>query len=130
MTIWNWPTSTISRIIDGDTIVAVLAKQWTATVDIGFNGSSTVAGSVTFLQHLRLNRINAAPKSTPAGQAAMQRTIALTQGALNISTVGAYKYGDSWMCEVVNADGLNVSDQLVVESLAVYWNGQGPRPGG
>ena len=130
MTTWLWPGSTIDRVIDGDTIVANVTKSWTHTEDIGFHGTATTTGASTYVQRLRLNRINASPKSTDAGRKAMARVIALTAGELFISTVGPYVYRDEWMAEVVNADGVNVSDQLVLEGLAVYWNGLGPRPGG
>lgn len=130
MTTWNWPGSTIARVLDGDTFTALLPGVSTVTIDIGFHGSETLTSSRTFLQRLRLNRINAAPVKSVAGAACTARATELMQGALNISTVGAYKYGDEWMAEVVNADGVNVSDQLITEGLAVYWNGQGPRPGG
>lgn len=129
-TIWRWPDSTIVRVVDGDSVIAQVSKHWASEVDIGFHGSSAVEGTVTFQQRLRLNRINAAPKGTPNGDAARNRTIELTQGVLDITTIKAYKYGDSWMAEIVTADGVNISDQLVTEGLAVYWDGNGARPGG
>lgn len=116
-TTWNWPESTCIRVIDGDTFVAQVSK------DAGFHAI------VTFQQRLRLNRINAPKKSTDAGKACLARVLELLQGTLNIDTVGAYKYGDEWMAEVTTANGLNVSDKLVKEGLAVYWNGTGSRPG-
>lgn len=118
MTDWDWPGSTVTRVIDGDSIVCQVTR------DLGFNGTAT------FLQKMRLGRINTPPIKTPQGQAAYQRTVALCAGLLHVTTTGPYKFRDEWMAELVTADGTNVSDQLVTEGLAVYWNGLGPRPGG
>jgi endonuclease YncB( thermonuclease family) len=116
-TAWDWPNSSVVRVIDGDSLVAVVTR------DLGFNGKAT------FSQHLRLNRINAAPISTDHGKAARDAVVAWTSGYVHITTVGPYKYGDEWMAEIVLADGRNLSDALVAGGLAVYWDGSGPRPG-
>lgn len=125
ITQWPWPASTVTRVVDGDSIIARLTK------DIGFHGH------VTFEQKLRLNRINTPPASTDGGKAATAYVNVATTFAVNgvplivdITTVKAYKYGDEWMAEVVLPDGSNLSDALVAAGLAVYWDGQGPRPGG
>jgi len=34
------------------------------------------------------------------------------------------------MAEITLPSGENLSDLLVSKGYAVYWNGQGPRPGG
>ena len=117
---WLWPNSTVTRIIDGDSFTARVTR------DLGFHGTAT------FDVKLRLNRINAPPKNTVPGLAAAGRfneLVPITQPVL-IETVKAYKYGDEWMAEVTLADGRNVSDVLVAESFASYWDGTGPRPGG
>jgi endonuclease YncB( thermonuclease family) len=49
---WDWPDSTVVRVIDGDSLVAEVHR------DLGFNGTAT------FRQKLRLNRINAKPAKT------------------------------------------------------------------
>jgi endonuclease YncB( thermonuclease family) len=120
---WHWPNSVVSRVIDGDSIDATLTR------DIGFEGS------VDFPVRLRLNRINAAPVKTAKGKLAKARVLALTAGAMTyIVTVKGYKYGaprdktGEWMAEVLLPDGNNLSDVLVAEGLACYWDGQGPRP--
>lgn len=118
MTTWEWPGSSIVRVIDGDSFVAVVSR------DLGFNGTAT------FQQKLRLNRINCPPVATARGKAARDAVVGLVSGSLMIRTVGPYKYGDEWMAEVYLADGRNLSDVLVSEDLAVYWDGTGPRPGG
>lgn len=116
---WSWPGSTVTRVIDGDTIVAMLTR------DIGFNGV------VTFEQRLRLARINAAPANTVAGKAATAYVATWATGVvLAITTTKSYKYGDQWMAEVVLASGINLADGLVAAGLATYWDGTGPRPGG
>lgn len=122
---WAWPNSFVVRVVDGDTLDAVVTR------DIGFEGK------VTFPVRLRLNRINTAPVRTDRGLRAKARLLALTAGApVHITTGKGYKYGapegktGEWMAEIALADGANVSDLLVTEGLAVYWNGQGPRPDG
>ena len=115
---WTWPQSTIVRVIDGDSLVAQLTR------DIGFHGS------VTFLQRLRLNRINTPPLSSALGKQAADYVASFAAGLFTITTVKPYKYGDEWMAEVVNVDGVNLSDALVAAGLAVAWDGNGPRPGG
>ncbi len=120
---WRWPQSRITRIIDGDSVDTQLTR------DIGFGGT------VTFPVRLRLARINAAKASSPAGLAATALVIASTSGVLlDITTVKPYKYGGpadytgEYMAEIVLPDGRNLSDLLVTEGVAVYWDGQGPRP--
>lgn len=117
---WVWPNSTVVRVIDGDSIVCRLIR------DIGFNGE------LTFVQKLRLNRINATPITTPQGKAAATylTNLVLPPLLLNIVTTKAYKYGNEWMAEITLPDGTNVSDLMVSSGNALYWNGEGPRPGG
>jgi endonuclease YncB( thermonuclease family) len=116
---WAWPASKVVRIIDGDSFTAEVHR------DLGFHGTAT------FLQKMRLNRINASPVKTDAGTRATAAVSALmlNQPVL-IETTGAYKFGDEWMAEVTLLDGRNVSDALVAAGVAVYWDGNGPRPGG
>lgn len=119
MAVWSWPNATITRVVDGDSVVARLTR------DIGFHGVTI------FEQRLRLNRINTPPASTDQGKAATAFVIAWLAGqVLNIDTVGPYKYRDEWMAEVTGTTGGNLSDALVTQGLAVYWDGTGPRPGG
>ncbi len=119
MTVWAWPDSTVVRVIDGDSLVALVHR------DLGFNGTAS------FTQHLRLNRINTPPIRTTDGALARSalKDMVLTSPML-IETVGAYKYGDEWMAEITLPDGRNVSDALVTDGHAVYWDGKGSRPGG
>lgn len=121
---WPWPNTVITRILDGDTVEADLVNP-----HVGFGVSAT------FPVRLRLNRINAQSTSTPNGKRAKARVLELTAGArLHIVTGKGYKYGapegkaGEWMAEVQLPDGRNLSDLLVAERLATYWNGQGPRP--
>jgi len=117
---WPWPGSTITRVIDGDSFVATVSR------DLGFHGTAT------FSQKMRLGRINCPPKGTDVGDAATAFVVAHTTPSVvvNIETTGAYMYRDEWMAEVTLPDGSNLSDALVAAGLALYWNGQGPRPGG
>jgi len=89
VTAWQWPDSTILRVVDGDTFVAQVHR------DLGFHGTAT------FEVKLRLNRINTPPAHTPDGKkAADGLTVLLGGGSVGIETVGPYKYGDEWMAEV------------------------------
>jgi endonuclease YncB( thermonuclease family) len=121
---WSWPDSTVTRVIDGDSLVARLTR------DLGFHGTAT------FEVKLRLNRVNAPPVNTDAGRSAraLLEQLVLTSGTvpnlLLIETVKAYKYGDEWMAEITTGLSENVSDELVQQGVAVYWDGTGPRPGG
>ena len=116
--IWIWPSSTITRVIDGDSFIARLYK------DVGFNGS------VAFEQRLRLNRVNTCPAKTPEGAAATAYVQGIAGYPVQITTLKAYKYGNEWMAEVTTAEGVNLSDALVDAGHAVYWDGTGARPGG
>lgn len=116
---WDWPDSTVVRVIDGDSLVAEVHR------DLGFNGTAT------FRQKLRLNRINAKPGKTPEGKTATAAVTTMTAGTVHITTLKAYKYGSEtgeWMAEITLADGSNLSDALVALGLAVHWDGTGPRP--
>jgi len=123
VTAWDWPGTAIAHVVDGDTIDATVSR------DIGFEGK------VTFPTRLRLARINAPKVSSKAGKVARDRVVELTTGVLtHVTTIKGYKYGapedrvGEYMAEVVLPDGRNVSDLLVAEGKAVYWDGSGPRP--
>lgn len=130
--IWTWPESTIIRVIDGDTVVGSMTKD--IDVDCGFH--VMLVQSIATAQKLRLNRINASPAKTDVGKAATNYLGSLVMGIGNtviletLKITGAYKFGDEWMVEITLADGTNVSDLMVSNGHAVYWDGEGPRPGG
>jgi endonuclease YncB( thermonuclease family) len=121
---WLWPGSTVVRVVDGDTFDALVHR------DLGFGGQAVLP------VRLRLNRINAPKGSTEAGKAATARVgIELgLRATVDLETINPYKYGGpkdmtgEWMAEVTLPDGVNLSDLLVEAGLAVYWDGQGPRP--
>lgn len=124
MSDWPWPQTVISRVLDGDSVDADLIND-----HVGFGVRTS------FPMRLRLNRINAAPSGTAKGKLAKARVLALTAGQrMYVVTGKGYKYGapegktGEWMAEVQLPDGSNLSDLLVAEGLAVYWDGQGPRP--
>lgn len=127
---WHWPAATIPLVVDGDTLDAQVAKAF----DVGFGGTTSTA----FRVRLRLARINAPAKSSPAGQAAAAwlSGLLLPQPSVDLVTLDAYAYGGpryspgEWMAEVQLLDGRNVSDLAVSLGFAVYWDGHGPRPGG
>lgn len=116
---WQWPSSMVTRVIDGDSITARVSR------DLGFHGWAT------FDVRLRLNRINSVPIKTVHGQEAKQFLVELVKpniSLVDIETVKPYKYGDEWMAEITLIDGTNVSDEMVKNAMAVYWDGSGPRP--
>lgn len=130
-TVWDWPGSRISRVIDGDSFEATVTRI--VSIDLGFRQTQSVVTS--FPIKLRLNRINCPPASTKVGKQATARVKELVAEELvDIETLNTYKYGGGdrpeWMAEVILEDGSNLSDLLVAEGLAVYWDGEGPRPGG
>lgn len=109
----------VTRVVDGDSFVARLTK------DIGFHGF------VTFEQRLRLNRINALPVKSIQGiesKKFLGELVKPNMSLVFIETVKPYKYGDEWMAEITLVDEKNVSDEMVRNAMAVYWDGTGPRP--
>lgn len=122
MTAWAWPASTLLKVIDGDTIDAIVHR------DLGFGGTAQLP------VRLRLARINAPSAATPAGAAAAQYLTRLLPPTFDLVTLKPYKYGGvdgrvgEWVAEVTLPDGRNVSDVMVAAGHAVPWDGKGPRP--
>jgi endonuclease YncB( thermonuclease family) len=123
MTSWIWTAARIVRVIDGDTVDAMLTR------DLGFGGVAVLP------VRLRLNRINAPKVTTVKGIASRDRVAALvTNVPLTVTTIQSYKYGGpddqvgEYMAEVVLPDGTNLSDLMIAEKLAVFWTGTGTRP--
>lgn len=123
MSAWEWPDTKILRVVDGDTIDALVTR------DLGFDGK------VVFPVRLRLNRVNAPKLASDEGKRAHDRVVQVIGDQLvAVTTVKSYKYGGpdnqlgEYMAEVRLPNGTNVSDMLVTEKLAVYWDGNGPRP--
>lgn len=140
---WEYPDSTLHRVVDGDTLYATVRRVITLSLqitapadDFGFH-VLTEASSATFeiprvrtaRQKFRLNRIATAPGVTPSGLGAAFRLAGLLEPSpFHLTSVRPYKFGDEWMAEIVLADGRNVSDLLVEEQWAVYWDGRGRQP--
>jgi endonuclease YncB( thermonuclease family) len=136
---WHWPAATVTRVVDGDSFLALVTRDVRLMIDvqdIGFHGAVgplELLIPIRFPVRLRLNRVNCPAVSTAAGRLAAATVAALMAAPgqlVNIDTVGPYKYGDAWMAEVTLVDGRNVSDELVRLGVAVFWDGKGPRPGG
>lgn len=125
MTAWAWPASRIVRLVDGDTLDVAVTR------DVGFGGT------LTYPVRLRLARINAPAKSSTAGKAAAAYLAGLLPvgGVFDLVTVKPYKYSGppdatgEYMAEVTLPDGRDVSDVMVSSGHAVWWDGDGPRPG-
>lgn len=122
MTAWSWPASQILRVVDGDTLDALVRR------DIGFGGW------VQLPVRLRLARINAPAGSTVAGGLARAYLTTLLPPTVDLTTSKPYKYGGvdgqvgDWVAEVTLPDGRNVSDEMVTAGHAAPWNGSGSRP--
>jgi endonuclease YncB( thermonuclease family) len=118
---WVFPGSTLNRVVDGDTFYADVKR----TLDFGFHVKITP----TATQKFRVNGCNAAPSKTASGMGA---TAALTdllgRGPFTLASVGAYKYGDEWMAEVLLADGRRLTDVMIEEQWSAPWDGQGAQP--
>lgn len=130
---WTWPDAAPVAVTDGDTFDCRVTKSF--TIDVGFGGATT--GSTTYQVRLRLARVNAPSNKKPAGQAS-QAWLAvhlLSCPQVALATLDAYKFGGpryspgEWMAEVTLPDGRDLSDLMVAEGFAVYWDGAGPRPG-
>lgn len=134
------PTGTqITDVLDGDTIDALFYEP------VAFGDA------LQRRRRLRLARINAAKGPTGTGRLATRELESILRGAGNpvVALVtlkpykfggpaGAYRgsipggpkdYGGEYMVEVELADGRMVSDVMVAEGHALYWDGTGPRPG-
>lgn len=114
---WEWPGSVVSHIVDGDSFDAVVQ------MDIGFYGKFIRT------QRLRIAGIDCDDIHTPLGDAAIARVLELTKDVtVLIVTLKPYKYGDEWMANIILPDGRSVASVLVLEGLAVPWDGKGVRP--
>lgn len=111
--IYNFP-GTISRVIDGDTIVVIL--------DLGFD--------IAMRADVRLNGCNAAEVSTDAGKAARDNLTALLPVGTNVAvrSVGWDKYGGRCDGDIKLADGQDLVQLLISEQWAAPWNAKGPKP--
>jgi endonuclease YncB( thermonuclease family) len=127
--VWEYPNSTLERMIDGDSFVANFTREITTTTDVGFHIKSTTTtlhkGQIRF----RLNRVACASSKTPSGFGAyLASQYKLAAAPFNLKSVGPYKFGDEWMAEVTLADGTNLSDWLIERQWGVFWNGNGAQP--
>lgn len=105
---------TLVRVIDGDTIEAV--------VDLGFE---------TFTRkQFRLDGLNAPEKNTDRGQKAksfLENAVSFGK-EITVHTIKdkTEKYG-RYLC-ILTIDGVNVNQALIEQKLAFPWDGKGPRP--
>jgi len=90
----------VVRIIDGDT----------------FEGR---AGNETY--RVRLNGIDAPEKKQDFGNVCKQRLGALCAGGLVKAILLNKDFFNRWVCDVYNAKGVNVNQQLVKEGLAWHF---------
>lgn len=134
----TWDETHVYNIVDADSFDAVL------TGSMEFHFGMSFDGHVPF--RCRLARINAYPSSSALGKTGKSVTATKILGKQPIIiTVEPYKYGApkrpqpyqiiaEWMVEVIIQDDAGesvfLSDYLVNKGLALYWDGQGPRPGG
>jgi endonuclease YncB( thermonuclease family) len=124
VTAWAWPGSRVARVVDGDTLDALVTR------DIGFGGR------VTYPVRLRLARVNAPAGKSAAGKesSAFLAGLLPAGAVVDLVTVKPYKYSGpaddtgEYMTEITLPDGRNVSDVMVATGHAVSWDGEGPRP--
>lgn len=118
---WVFPGSTLDHGVDGDTFYARVSR----TLDFGFHVHVTPSA----VQKFRLNGCNSAPLSTPSGAgAAAALADLLSAGPFTLTSVGAYKYGDEWMAEVILPDGRRLTDVMIAQQWSAPWTGQGSQP--
>lgn len=95
----------INRVIDGDTVEAV--------IDVGFK--------ISIRDNLRLSRINAPETSTDTGRRSKEFvTTLLTNKDVIINTIKREKYGR--LLAEIYMDGLNINDEIVKLGYAEYAN--------
>lgn len=121
---WLYEDAELVRLIDADSFTARVHR----TFDVGFHVQ--VTGEA--VQKFRLARINCAPQGTASGnEARLYVGNLLGDLPFTLESVGPYKYGDEWMCEVTFlwVDGpTNLSDLLVRRGYAAPWDGKGKAP--
>jgi len=138
--------ATITNVVDGDTVDAVLDLQPIARVpindepgflfDLGFSIYSptcTAGAPVLYATRLRLARIN-----TPETNRRDEREAGLVSeefvrnwledrgNVVEIESTKAGKFG-RYLAEITDHDGENLSDLLVEKGLAEWYPGAGPR---
>lgn len=131
---------TVSKVSDGDTVVADLIAD--REVDIGFGITQSIT-SVMKNQRIRLAGMDAKPIETEEGTRATEwlkaRTGAGTGRKLYFATVKNKlgvdqheKYG-RWLIYIFNVDdkgpiGESLNEEMIAVGLAKPWDGKGPHP--
>jgi endonuclease YncB( thermonuclease family) len=120
------------RVVDGDTVFFVLRKTLEGTFDPGFQITVNTRTEWVYQTKLRMARIEAPERHTPAGllaKAALENLLGL--GVLRVETKKSDKYG-RYLGEVSvkQADGswLNASDEMIRQGHALLWDGRGVKP--
>lgn len=125
---------TLGRIVDGDTAILVLTRNFEVTLDLGFHVKTTLSHCARFEQTFRLLGINTPEvvgETKVAGLAAKAALEALLQNQkLRVTSHKSDKYG-RWLCDidVLNADGstTNASQYMLEHGYAKPYDGTGPR---
>lgn len=101
---------------DGDTVEL--------DVDLGFKTHVRMC--------VRLWGINAPELATPEGLEAaayLRQLLPLgSRATLNSFKDRADKYGGRWLGSIINLEGYNVNEVMVVKGHAKLWDGKGPKP--
>jgi endonuclease YncB( thermonuclease family) len=123
---WEYPNSTLERVIDGDSLVVKVSRV--VESDFGFHIKERVEKYA--VQRFRLDGYAAAPNTTASGMGAAMRLAELlvTNAPFHLTSVGPYKYGDEWMARILLSDGRDLAVVLIAEQWGVYWNGRGTQP--
>lgn len=119
-------TATVARVVDGDTVILNLTKDFELAIDFGFYVKDVVKVSKSAQIDFRLLGINTPEMRSPtleAGKAAkseLERLLSL--GTIRVLTSRTDKYG-RWLADiyVTGADGVefNVNQKLVEGGFAV-----------
>lgn len=107
--IWHYPRAVALENYDGDTVKL--------EIDVGLSTFRVVK--------VRLARVNTPELHHEGGQAAKRRTGELLAAApLQVTTIKdkTEKYG-RYLAEIINADGVNIADQLIEEGHGWPYSG-------
>lgn len=107
--VWHYPRARALSNHDGDTV--------TLEIDVGLSTFRRVT--------VRLARVNTPEMSDAGGAAAKARTAELVALApLQVTTIKdkVEKFG-RYLAEIINAEGVNVADQLMAEGLGWTYSG-------
>lgn len=120
--------ATVVRVVDGDTVIFNLTKDFSLDIDFGFHVKDTVKLTKSAQIDFRLLGINAPEMRSPTlveGKAAkVQLEKLLTLGTIRVVTSRTDKYG-RWLADIFvkGSDGVefNISQKMIETGFAVAY---------